>query len=243
MTAPAGPDGTALAALVAQVSRELRGSLPAPKGAPFFGLDSGLAFSPSVLESLSRPGIFRKYELVLLLGGGCGGEARWLASRLGCHIVDLGSEFDSRLTASLLNERAHARDRVAILCGNPLELPVRGGSFTHVWFVGPPPGDIRIALAEAFRALRPAGQLALQLQAPPDSQECAAIAAVCQEVGFEAIDRHPAIPAELPPAFRLARLRMRRAASERWGRCESDPWQAAAAPPAVVVQLYARRPS
>lgn len=237
-------DGIAVAARIARVAREYRAAVPAPKGAPFFGLDMGIDFDPAVLESLSDPGIFRKYELVLLLGSDIGGVARWLATRLGCRVVAVDDDPQVAVAARHLNERAHMDHAVQFVLARPESLPVRDRAFTHVWLMRAPDRISQSTLNAAFRALRPGGHLAVQLLeaiAPEAAQrlERAVLAA-----GFDAAAARRVPRPELPPAYRGARERLAHALGDQTPRA-----RAAARDPAAVddaselVQLHARRPS
>ena len=62
-------DVLAFADTVARVARELARTVPAPRGAPLFGLDMTIA-DPELLDPFSRHGIFRKYQRALALGSG-----------------------------------------------------------------------------------------------------------------------------------------------------------------------------
>ena len=72
-----------LAATIEELTRRLTAAAPAPRGLPYLGLERPSGSGVQLLEALSTHGIFRKYELVLDLGGGLGATARWLAGRLG----------------------------------------------------------------------------------------------------------------------------------------------------------------
>src|SRR5438552_19140454 len=83
------PHGAAagLAALIETLVRTHRASTPPPRGLPYLGLEHASGTGFHLLDALSARGIFRKYELVLDVGAGLGGRARWLATRFGCEVV------------------------------------------------------------------------------------------------------------------------------------------------------------
>ena len=102
-------------------------------------------------------------ERVLDIGTGIGGPARWIAARCGCNVtgVDLTPEFCE--AARLLNEAAGMADRVTILNGSALDLPLPDASFDRAYSqnVAMNIADKPRFCREAFRALRPGGLFAL----------------------------------------------------------------------------------
>jgi sarcosine/dimethylglycine N-methyltransferase len=100
-----------------------------------------------------------------LLDIGCGiaGPARWIASKYGCRVtgVDLTPEFC--VAARELNTATGLADRVRILEGSALSLPIPENSFHHAYShaalmnISDKLGVFR----EALRVLRPGGLLAL----------------------------------------------------------------------------------
>jgi len=105
-----------------------------------------------------RPG-----EHILDIGSGIGGPARWIASRRGCRVtgVDLTPEFCE--AARLLNDAAGMADRVTIIEGSALDLPLPDAAFDRAYSqnVAMNIADKPRFYCEAFRALRPGGVLAL----------------------------------------------------------------------------------
>ena len=102
-------------------------------------------------------------EHILDIGCGIGGPARWIADRAGCRVtgVDLTPEFCA--AAQALTEACGMTDRVAILEGSALDLPVPDAGFDRAYSqnvvmnVADKPRFYR----EAYRVLKPGGVLAL----------------------------------------------------------------------------------
>jgi sarcosine/dimethylglycine N-methyltransferase len=114
------------------------------------------------LAALLRP---RASDNLLDIGCGIGGPARWIAAKFGCCVtgVDLTPEFC--VAARELNAATGLADRVRILLGSALALPVADGSFDRAYSqaVLMNVSDKRGFSHEAFRILRPGGLLALSL--------------------------------------------------------------------------------
>lgn len=102
-------------------------------------------------------------EHLLDIGSGIGGPARWIAAKFDCHVtgVDLTPEFCE--AAEALNAATGLADRVRILRGSALALPVPDAHFDAAYSqnVIMNIADKRLFYREAFRALRPGGRLAL----------------------------------------------------------------------------------
>jgi SAM-dependent methyltransferase len=102
-------------------------------------------------------------ERLLDIGSGIGGPARWIAAKFGCHVtgVDLTAEFCA--AAEALNAACAMGDRVTIIHGSALALPVPDGAFDAAYSqnVIMNIADKKLFYREAFRALRPGGRLAL----------------------------------------------------------------------------------
>jgi ubiquinone/menaquinone biosynthesis C-methylase UbiE len=102
-------------------------------------------------------------ERLLDIGSGVGGPARWIAAKSGAHVtgVDLTPEFCE--AARALNAACGMTDRVTIIEGSALDLPVPDAAFDRAYSqnvimnIADKPRFYR----EAFRALRPGGVLAL----------------------------------------------------------------------------------
>jgi cyclopropane fatty-acyl-phospholipid synthase-like methyltransferase len=102
-------------------------------------------------------------ERVLDIGSGIGGPARWFAAKFAVRVsgVDLTPEFCA--AAEALNAATGLADRVTIIHGSALALPVPDGGFDAAYSqnVIMNIADKRRFYQEAFRALRPGGRLAL----------------------------------------------------------------------------------
>jgi SAM-dependent methyltransferase len=151
-----------LGALVGALTRSLAAASPAPRGLPGYGLEHASGTARELLGRLSAHGIFRKYELVLDLGSDLGATGRWLATRLGCTVVATADDAGAAREGRGLTRRAGLTAQVFHVPASPTALPVRDARFTHVWAVESLPRLPDTALADAFRALRPGGHLALQ---------------------------------------------------------------------------------
>ena len=102
-------------------------------------------------------------ERVLDIGSGIGGPARWFAAKYDVQVtgVDLTPEFCA--AAETLNALTGLTDRVRIIQGSALDLPVPDGAFDAAYSqnVIMNIADKKQFYREAFRALRPGGRLAL----------------------------------------------------------------------------------
>jgi ubiquinone/menaquinone biosynthesis C-methylase UbiE len=102
-------------------------------------------------------------ERVLDIGCGIGGPARWIADKFGCHVtgVDLTAAFCR--AAEMFNAATGMADRVRILQGNALALPLEPDSFDRAYSqnVIMNIADKVAFYREALRVLRPGGVLAL----------------------------------------------------------------------------------
>jgi sarcosine/dimethylglycine N-methyltransferase len=102
-------------------------------------------------------------ERVLDIGSGIGGPARWFAAKFEVRVtgVDLTPEFCA--AAEALKAVTGLADRVRIIQGSALALPVPDGAFDAAYSqnVIMNIADKKLFYREAFRALRPGGRLAL----------------------------------------------------------------------------------
>jgi sarcosine/dimethylglycine N-methyltransferase len=102
-------------------------------------------------------------ERLIDIGCGIGGPARWIAVKFDCHVtgVDLTPEFCE--AAEALTLATGLADRVRIIQGSALALPVPDGAFDAAYSqnVVMNIADKPLFYREAFRALRPGGRLAL----------------------------------------------------------------------------------
>jgi sarcosine/dimethylglycine N-methyltransferase len=119
----------------------------------------GVAATQEIAAQLAlQPG-----ERVLDIGSGIGGPARWFAAKYDVQVtgVDLTPQFCAAAVA--LNAITGLADRVNILPGSALALPVPDGAFDAAYSqnVIMNIADKKQFYREAFRALRPGGRLAL----------------------------------------------------------------------------------
>lgn len=102
-------------------------------------------------------------EHVLDIGSGIGGPARWIAARCGCCVtgVDLTQAFCDAAIA--LNTLTGMAERVTILHGDALALPLPDAKFDRAYSqnVAMNIADKRAMYREALRVLKPGGLLAL----------------------------------------------------------------------------------
>jgi SAM-dependent methyltransferase len=200
--------GLQLAGAIVDVTRVLARSMPPPRGAPYFYLDSAAAYDLRVFDSLSARGIFRKYEFALDIGSGLGGRARWLAARTGCSIVGVDPSVAVVTAATMLNRRAHMEGQVRFQVGRMEQLPLRDRVFTHVWMLDvTSDAALPAMVTEAFRVLRRGGHVALQC--PPLSvARRADLLAMLSTAGFVELETHEVTLAEPPDARRVAAVRL-----------------------------------
>ena len=151
---------------IAEVTRSLLRTTPAPRGMPFFGLDMDV-HEPRVLDDFCRQGIFRKYERVLIVNCGLGGAARWWATQWGCTVI--GSDADAELAsaADFLSRRAGVHGPTTFAAAHDDAAPVCPECVTHVWIRDlRTVSDVRAALRESHQALRPGGYVMAETAVP-----------------------------------------------------------------------------
>src|SRR5689334_1218354 len=124
-----------LAAVIDALVREHRAITPPPRGLAYLGLEPASGTGFHLLDALAARGIFRKYELVLDLGAGLGGAARWLAARLGCEVVATAGDGAEAAAADRLTRGARLGAQVRHVATRADALPLDDARFTHVWIV------------------------------------------------------------------------------------------------------------
>jgi sarcosine/dimethylglycine N-methyltransferase len=102
-------------------------------------------------------------ERLLDIGSGIGGPARWIAAKFGVHVtgIDLTPEFCA--AAEELNRATGLADRIRIINGSALDLPVPDGEFDRAYSQNVIMNieDKKRFYREVFRALRPGGVFAI----------------------------------------------------------------------------------
>ena len=245
-------DVLALADTVARVGRELTRVVPAPRGAPLFGLDMSLA-DPYLLDRFSRHGIFRKYQRAIALGSGLGGVQRWWAVHFGCSVLSVDPQEGVIAAAQRLGAPTGLGERTTFRAAPLDNLPLRGEQFTHAWSVEglATHGDPPTVLREALRVLRPAGLLTVVLPGTVvDDPGIAGWTTAVADAGFGGIAVKPLLPPELSYTVYYAEHVLRAAlveafTGERRARVLALAAQLAAARSSRVprVLLFAERPS
>ena len=230
-----------LAEAIIEATRPLARSMPPPRGAPYYFLDSAAAYDLRVFDSLSARGIFRKYEFALDLGSGLGGRARWLATRTGCSIVGVDPSVAAVTAATILNRRVHMDGQVRFQVGRLGQLPLRDRVFTHVWMLDVTcDTGLSTLVAEAFRVLRHGGHFGLQCPVLPMPRR-ADLLAMLSAAGFVELESHEVALAEPPDSRRIALARLQTALRSH---ADAEPLLARLPPPLREprrLQIFASR--
>ncbi|GAB4226045.1 MAG: class I SAM-dependent methyltransferase [Kiloniellaceae bacterium] len=102
-------------------------------------------------------------QLVLDLGCGIGGPARWLATQRGCRVVGLDLTEVYCRTAHELSARVGLAKQTGFVCGDGLALPFAEASFDLVWtqHAAMNIADKARFYREVARALKPGGRFGL----------------------------------------------------------------------------------
>jgi SAM-dependent methyltransferase len=112
--------------------------------------------------ALARAAGITGTDQVLDVGGGMGGPARVLATRIGCHVTVLDLTQEYCAVGETLTQWTRLTDKVSFVCGNALDLPFADGSFDVVWTQH---ASMNIAdkpqlYSEVARVVRPGGHFA-----------------------------------------------------------------------------------
>jgi SAM-dependent methyltransferase len=188
---------------VAEVTRSLSQSTPAPRGMPFFGLDMRV-HEPALLDEFCRHGIFRKYERVLVVGCGLGGAARWWAARFGCTVVGIDRHPPVTRGATVLSRRAGLTEATVFATAREDAVPLRPESVTHAWIRDLSHAvDPACVLRETYAALRPGGHVTAEARMT-NPEMMRAYREQARKTGFIAIETRPVPLVEAPRAFLTA---------------------------------------
>jgi len=160
--ASSGPGSTLAARIIAALRADAGADVAiTPEAlAPFDHLHGRGALATQELAALLEP---LAGEAILDIGSGIGGPARWIAAKYGCSItgVDLTAEFCD--AARELNTMSGMSDRVRIVEGSALALPLPDATFDRAYShnVVMNIADKAGMYREAFRVLKAGGRLVL----------------------------------------------------------------------------------
>ncbi len=201
-------DARALAEAIARVARDPAASMPAPRGEPFYGLDTAIG-DLRVLTPFAQQGIFRKYQRAVAVGGGLGGTARWWAAHFGCSVVSVVGGVGLVGGARRLADVAGTTEQTRFETGAAPALPLRGAQFTNAWSAGEDAASTPV-IAELFRVLRPGGFAAVRLAgAEPGDAETEQWTVRLRAAGFYAVHVQALPIAEPPSSLHFAERRLR----------------------------------
>ena len=121
-------------------------------------------------ELLDMAGISER-DIVLDIGAGLAGSARFIASVSGCRVDCIELSADYCAGAELLNRLTGLEHLIAVRQGSALELPYGDDSYDVVWMqnVGMNIADKHAFYAEIARVLKPGGRFAFQEVAAGDT--------------------------------------------------------------------------
>lgn len=232
---------------IAEVTRSLSRTTPAPRGMPFFGLDMDV-HEPAVLDEFCRQGIFRKYERVLIVNCGLGGAARWWATHWGCTVIGTDARTALARGADVLSRRAGVYGATTFVAASEQAAPLRPECVTHVW-LRDLTGDMDVALTlrETYGALRPGGHVTAEATA---TDTIRALEDAAGNAGFIGVATHPVAPASAPHVLLTALSHLDTFIARMTGDTHQSTLQAlvaarqrAAREPKPRLQFFAQRPS
>lgn len=231
---------------IAEVTRNLSQTTPAPRGMPFFGLDLEV-HEPYVLDEFCRQGIFRKYERVLIVNCGLGGAARWWATHWGCTVI--GTDLRPALArgADVLSRRAGLHGPTTFVAAGA-QTPLRPEGVTHVWIRDLSEHmDVALTLRETFRALRPGGHVTAEASA---TDIIRVLGDAAGAAGFIGVATHPVVPVSVPHVLLTALSQLDAFIARMAGDALRSALQTivtahrqAAHEPRPRMQFFAQRPS
>lgn len=113
--------------------------------------------------SLATASRIQKNDVVLDIGSGPGGTARYLSSTYGATVIGLDLTYDFSVLASALSKMASLAETTCFLCGNAVALPFKNNSFDSIWMehVQMNIENKQLLLKELYRVLKQGGSLSL----------------------------------------------------------------------------------